>query len=355
MRILPLLFLLASLAHAQTPIPTTWSPEIAVAKPMTEVGSQESPQVAFQGDELVVMWEEAGLRFRRLSGEAQTLATSIAPTHFALATTPASTFAVWTNYSAMYAGIVGEKPGWVTQARIPVAARNGDRFVVAWAARGFFHCAVFSAEGEQMRGLGAASPPRDVSRVMAIGASTKNVLAVWEAMDGRRGATLMGPENFVDIDSITLPEDRAWYFSVASDGRDFLVTWINLAGAQKDFIMGLRVGADGRTIGEPAIYGPGGDSKYAARVFWTGENYLLLWASRAEGGRSNLWATRIEADGTPIDLQPHPLGYIAGEVTSWACAGNRLAVGYVRSDGSSAKRAYMRTTLTPRTRMIRTR
>ena len=305
----------------------------------------------------MVMWEEAGLRVRRLSGHVEVLDPSTDSTPFALAAGPVSTFAAWNNYPDMKAAVVGRSPAFLAQARAtPVAVWTGSDFAVAWAALGRVFIARFSAEGERLFELGGGTNSIGVSRVAAIGASGTKVLAVWSDTDLVGRGAVAGSGSTVLTDPIAQREDRAAEFSVAGDGRDFLVTWINQGIASNDFIMGRRVGADGRTIGAANYYSGGGDSKYALRVFWTGTNYLVVWATREDRGVSNLWAARIAANGTLIDSPPHHIGALAGSVRSWAWSGGRLAVAYVRSDGLTPSRAFVRVTaVTPRSRAIRSR
>jgi hypothetical protein len=109
--------------------------------------------------------------------------------------------------------------------------------------------------------------------------------------------------------------------SVASDGAGFLVTWTGIGG-----LWGTPVGADG-TLPDPAgalitddayPYGSGS-------VAWSGTRYLVAWTRREPGFPAGLdvYAARVRRDGSVEDPAGIPVATGVGDQQVPVVAGGR--------------------------------
>ena len=95
----------------------------------------------------------------------------------------------------------------------------------------------------------------------------------------------------------------------ASDGTDFLVTWIDVhAGSGHEAVRAARVGRYGTLLGDPfgVRVSPPGTPPFLPQfagppvVAWSGNGYVVLWGTGTQANES-VRATRVDRDGHVLD------------------------------------------------------
>ncbi|MFZ2493194.1 MAG: hypothetical protein WA208_17075 [Thermoanaerobaculia bacterium] len=158
---------------------------------------------------------------------------------------------------------------------------------------------------------------------------------------------LLDGDAITPLGEIAPPQALANPIAITSDGTDFLVSWISgMAGGINAFIASRRVLANGEVPFPIALNSPGDESKDAMATFWTGQNYLVVWATVVDGGR-HLSALRLSRDGKLLDYPPQPIGFVEGTNVKFAYRNGVLAVAYDRGG-----RGYWRAVATPRRRAV---
>jgi hypothetical protein len=225
---------------------------------------------------------------------------------------------------------------------------TGSSFIVVWSARSTLFAARLDAEGTIIDG------PRQITSTLssfdfAIAASSDKVLVSYhDALYFLRGVMLTAV-GITPIEWIATPQDLPTSVSIASDGSDFLVTWICAnPGHTNDYIGAQIVDASGHVVGARKILSPGNDRKEHATTFWTGSEYLVAW-SRGLPSSTDLWALRTTAEGQLLDYPPVHIGALDGQITGISRApSGQLLVAYTRGP-----RAYTRLISFPRLRSAR--
>lgn len=312
--------------------------------------SQAAPMAAMTADAVHVALVDRGVVLRR--GDSFVWLSACTHEAPAIAAGPSSSLVVWSECGGIVRASIGDGGNVALgSGGSPYAVWTGKDFAVLWINSGLLHQARVSVGGEITMPDRVIGSPQ--SR-FAVAASASKILVVWNG-----GGVLLDGESFVNTASIVSSADSPWSLSVASDGSDFLVTWINKTGARNDYVAGRRVNNSGIVDGATVIYSDGGDEKLALQTFWTGSNFLTVWSVPTDGYRSesDLWALRIAPDGRLIDYPAKKMIRIAGEVSSWAFNG-QLAVAYTSNIGGpfgGLERAFYRITETPRIRGARMR
>jgi hypothetical protein len=226
---------------------------------------------------------------------------------------------------------------------------TGSSFIVVWST--FSTSTLFAArlapDGTLIDG------PHQISSQgvgeFAIAASSANVLVAYlHPVTRLTHGVMLTPFGLTRTDDIATPQDLVTSMSIASNGTDFLVTWISANGVHSnDYIAGQIVDADGHLVGQRKILSPGDDWKTHGTTFWTGSEYLIVWSRRSLS--ADLWAIRVTAEGQLLDYPPVHLGAFEGDITAIArSTSGQLLVAYTRSP-----RAYTRFVTFPRTRSAR--
>lgn len=336
-------------------VSTNWARPLLKAGPAFQVHrgyvGQQFPRLTWQDDHAMVSWTELRPRVhvvgasdgRDLAGDGSTAA--------AIASGPVSTLHVFGGgrspsrdftHETLYAVVVGEPvllDDETIDTRFVRAVWTGSDFLVVWT-RGvtWNDSEVIDIVGARVSASGALiDGPHVIAnttalRDIALGASATQALMVYQSGGSARGVRLdaFGAWPTDDITTFADQHHRADSLSVASDGRNFFVSWINHAYAGiDDWIAGRLIDAEGRAITPLSGYSTGRDHKQSMAAFWTGQNYVLIWTGGVE--RRDLWAARVAADGKLLDYPPVQVGPIDGFVTSIARGPRgQVAVAYVR-------------------------
>jgi hypothetical protein len=128
------------------------------------------------------------------------------------------------------------------------------------------------------------------------------------------------------------PPGQRYGTAAASDGRDFLVAWVdsyrNQAAANQ--IYAARMNAAGDILDPLGIRLPTlSNQTYRVDVVFLGENYLVYWDERSpiSPGRTALMGARISRDGVVLDTTPRMLADRATvNVHGAASNGNRTVI-----------------------------
>lgn len=121
--------------------------------------------------------------------------------------------------------------------------------------------------------------------------------------------------------------------SVASDGHDYLVVWVDGRARSYDSIIAARVNASGELIDVQGLFVARGPIATAG-VVWSGDAYTIVWATG--GDLSQLRGVRVTREGSvgaARVLAAH--GTFAG-TGALASDGTRTVAGYQRADGNRA-------------------
>lgn len=209
----------------------------------------------------------------------------------------------------------------------PAVASDGSATVVVWTSE--------RAHSRDVYGVGrrVADPPPEDPRPVALDLNRQALpalawngrvfLAVWA--DGREGpgfgdvyAARVTPSGRVlDGTGFKVSSQGETYWPVvASDGRDFLVAWVDYRAYRRrdrrTDVYGARVLADGTVTGEIAI-STARDYQQGVDLAWTGTSYLAVWEDLRSGvtgdftGHADLYATPITRSGRVVSPRGRPL------------------------------------------------
>jgi hypothetical protein len=338
-----------------------YAPQITFARPLESTEAvqihrdfvmQSSPRVSWKGTQTVVDWNENGPRTQsglQLGDDHDVAA--------AMASSPAATLhligrggTIYAGYTrnALYALMNGHDPLLVDSHPIDAqyvrAVWTGRDFIVVWAhpPAGTDQVDILgariSADGALIDGPTVIADAKRLSDI-GIGASASQVLVVYQTAGTARGVRLdaFGAWPADDITTVADLQFNAGSFSVASDGANFFVSWINRSNREpNDWIGGRLLDARGHALTPLTQYSSGGDTKQVMSAFWTGTDYLMVWSR--EPGSSDLFASRAAADARLLDYPPVHIGSIDGLAESIARGpGGQVAVAYTRD-----RRVYTR-------------
>ncbi|HLL04291.1 MAG TPA: hypothetical protein VK539_27145 [Myxococcaceae bacterium] len=212
-------------------------------------------------------------------------------------------------------GSLAVTTGPVHQTEAAIAS-NGSNYLVVWTETGSSGASIYGARVAPTGGavdragfvIGSAARERQAPAVASNGA---DYLVTW--MDYRDvnwniyGARVRGsgPTASAVVDSsgllISSHPDTQYSPSVASDGTDYLVVWRQVPVDRAD-IHGARVGSDG------VVQDPSGIAiatnlveHYTPRVASNGSGYLVIWAELHTATLWDIYGARVGSDGVLQD------------------------------------------------------
>jgi len=206
--------------------------------------------------------------------------------------------------------------------RWPVIAANGDDLFIVWDDDRF---GVVSTHvyGARIDGAaGTCADPEGIPIFPASGAQSEPRVAsygdgwfvVWKhdpetwgsaevVMAARVGAS---DGAVLDAEPIELPSPGG-DVDVASNGSELLVAWMRClseASCTTKQVVAMRVdGSTGASLdAEPALLRTGGETIVDVRVASNGTDFLVVWEDSLLG--ADIFASRVAADGTVLDIDP---------------------------------------------------
>ncbi|HLL52939.1 MAG TPA: hypothetical protein VK447_05295, partial [Myxococcaceae bacterium] len=243
--------------------------------------------------------------------------------------------------------------------RAPSVGSDGSNYLIAWTDYRSgnipdVYATVVGADGRVHHPSGVAISADGVSReeFPSVGSNGDGYLVAWA--DSREGVPAIHATRVTRAGEVRDPSGlllsmgpmREEQPVVASNGSGYLVAWTDARGleATRSDIYATRVSPAGAVEDSTglALCAEVGDQG-APRVAVHGSEYLVAWEDqRAGGGRQEVYATRVAADGTVRD----PSGVVlSSEETATnrpavAVLGNRAVVAYDRFDPGPGLRAY---------------
>ena len=211
-----------------------------------------------------------------------------------------------------------------------IAVPNG--FLIAWVGQPTTTTPVIYAARIDVNGVATEAKAIGTGDgVNALAASGDRVLVVVGNGGALNGFLVASDLSSIPTDPIASVYDLPTFTSAASDGTNFLVSWISHGEAvANDYIAARRIDPKGHAIDrDHFIYSSGNNRKFNGLAFWTGENYEVIWTEPGQ-----VWALRIGADGTLID---YPALHVADvpiyQVWTFApIAGGRFMAAYARDN-----------------------
>ena len=259
----------------------------------TAPGDQYNSAVAFGGANLLVTWED----YRNNPYEPDIYAARVTPAGAVL--DPQGVLAT------LY-------PGW---QEYPAVAFDGANFLVSWSnGRSDSTRAVYAA---RVTPQGAVLDSTDIAISTApgwhsdpaIAFNGTNFLVAW--MDYRNGAygdiyaTRVTPQGTVlDPSGIPVSTDSGdqLYPTIAFDGANYLVSWMDDRGGSDFDIYAARVAPDGTVLDPSGILVSSASVYHSYPSFaFVGANYLVTWMDYRGGSDYDIYAARVTPEGTVLD------------------------------------------------------
>jgi hypothetical protein len=302
-------------------------------------GDQVLPDVAFDGTNYLVVWQD-----QRAGGDKNIHAARVSPAGVVL--DPAS--------------IAIAEPG---NQLNPEVAFLGTSFLVVWEDTRNTLSDVYAARITLDGVRGPAFPLSTAAGHQvqpAVGCGLDTCLATWR--DGRNGGpdvygARITADGVVDLDGLAISRASSSQGTpaVASDGTDFLVAWSDTRNGTSD-VYGARVGRDG------LVRDPNGlaiarapEAQQATAAAFEGVHYVVAWEDRRSGTGFEVYGARVSPGGAVLDpdgfqIEPGTAG------TRVALDSNRAGRALVASDGREVVDPLLGTSIARlRTRIVTTR
>lgn len=196
----------------------------------------------------------------------------------------------------------------------PSIAASDDGFLVTWAVS---YVDLYQSPGVYAVRLDAQANPIDTTPLTLVSNQT-NLQQPTAAFDGTSWfvswSRYAGGTTSYDIAGARVPRTGAAVLDakpieisngpeaeyepiVAFDGTAYLVAWRTYSA-----IFGRRYGKDGKAIGDRLVLATSsGNSVYAMRLATQGAQHLLVWSDFSPTTSYDIFARRINLDGSPID------------------------------------------------------
>ena len=258
----------------------------------TVVGSQESPALAFDGENYLVVWQNDR------SGSSDVYGTRVTPAGVVLDTVG---IAIATS-----SGNQGS----------PALAFDGVNFLVVWQDESSDSNDVYGARvtpaGVVLDTAGiaistAAEGYQQVSPALAF--DGENFLVTWTVLDYRipldidiYGARVTPAGVVLDTAGIAISTATGYQESaaLAFDGTNFLVTWQDQRSGSDD-IYGARVTRTGLVLDTAGIaISTGANSQLCPTLAFDGANFLVTWQDQRNGS-GDIYGARVTRTGLVLD------------------------------------------------------
>jgi len=206
--------------------------------------------------------------------------------------------------------------------RIAIAASR-DRYLVVWSISSRVVGSIIDANGQILEfgiGMNAGEFGRNVERI-SLASNGDEFLMTWDASTSEPWTTpcaLACPAEDRDVHAVIIGDDGhprpetehilatgAGDPDVASNGRDYFVTWSRFDGG----ISGQSIAAGFAAAGDPVTITTHRD--YGPHVAWDGVLYDVAWINADSG--TVLQSGRINDNG--VVLEPIPTGFYTGFVS----------------------------------------
>ncbi|HEV8660710.1 MAG TPA: hypothetical protein VGS96_19055 [Thermoanaerobaculia bacterium] len=310
---------------------------------------QSLSALSFLDNRAVVSWADIGGNLREITNDTAPISVNGTVVLLRGFNKPLIITQVNGQYFASY---IGGTPFPIPQ---PNPKWNGNGFLFVWSAQPqgdpFAYVPIY-AQRLDADGRPVDEQPRQIATAayvgpISVGSSASKSLITYRDLSGILHGLLLSGDDVIDVGAIAEPPTIPGFVTIASDGSDFLVTWINNPFGGNDYIAARRISSEGKRLGDWRIYSLGHDVKWNADTFWTGKNYLVVWGRVSETERE-LWTLRISREGDLIDYPPQRIGTIsAGLPILWAYHDGILAIAYTRD-----LRVYTRLVVPSRQRSI---
>ena len=324
----------------------------------TQAGNQFRPNLAFDGTNYLVVWDDArsgdiDLYGARVSSGGSVLDPGGFPVssepdtqdQVALAFDGTNYVVVWQDFrsSSEHDDVYGARVspagevldpsgislvGAVNPEAAPAIGFDGTNYLVVWddtrrdQAPDLYGARV-SQSGQLLDGSGFEIASANDERAPTVAFNGTNYLVTWEedhVFSGEHSvwisAARVSPQGEVlDPGGFTV-SNQAWYQFrpfVASDGADFLVAWArspDRSGVARD-VWSARVSAGGVVLDPNAILicqVPGNEDPSA--VSFDGTNYLVVWDDQRSG--NHIFGARVSPAGSVLDPGGLPISSMSG-------------------------------------------
>jgi len=308
----------------------------------TTANDQAAPAVAFDGTGFLVVWQDGRGGSSDIYGARVTQAgTVLDPSGMAVSTAAydqysprvafgdSSFLVVWQDgrggeFDDIYAarvsdtGTVLDSTGIAVSTAVddqeyPAVAFDGTNFDVVWQD---WRGASADVYGTRVTKAGAVLDPSGIAVSRAaddqdspsVAFAGSSVLVVWQDFRsdssydiyGARVTTAGVVQDTSGIAFSTVTNDQ-WFPAVAFDGTNFFVVWEDGRGDSYD-IYGARVTPAGAVLDPTGIRIRGAACKeHDPGVAFDGTNYLVVWEDSRNGGRNDIYGTRLTKAGVVLD------------------------------------------------------
>jgi PKD repeat protein len=290
-----------------------------------ETGDQEAPAVASNGTDYLVVWHDTRNSTYDIYGTRVTGAGQVLdPTGLALSTHA-------NGYGAY-----------------PSVASNGTDYLVVWQDT---RSGAEDIYGTRVTGAGAVQDPAGLPLsahetiyqwTPTVASNGTEYLVVW--MDGRGaiswdiyGTRVSGAGAVLDPTGLVL-SNQAWgneaYPVVVSNGTDFFAVWQDGRSAISWDIHGTRITGAGEVLDpDSLLLSTTANHQYAPAVASNGTNHLVVWQDARNVFHWDVHATRVSSTGEVLDPSGLVLSALAGYQYSVAVASNGADYLVVWRDG----------------------
>jgi hypothetical protein len=318
--------------------------------------SQQAPALAFDGQNYVVVWQDA-----RTDGAFDIYGARVAPDRTVSTSFPVSrgtggqvnpavasgggvTLAIWSDSRTssaadLYGARLGASGGPIEAAGFlvatsanaqlaPAVASSGQDYLVVWQDdRG----GAYDIYGVRVDAQGTVLDPLGIAISSAVNNQTspaavydgQSYFVVWQDQRGATsdiyGARVNLAGQVIDpagiaISTATKSQLRP---AVAFDGQNHLVVWYDDRADFSPDIYGARVSAAGTVLDATGFpIAVAANSQLVPAVAFDGQNHLVVWHDFRNGSSADIYGARVAPDGTVLDATGLALSRAASSQTS---------------------------------------